>query len=110
MTWRNEYRAAMLSYVLRNGTVVPSDWSSTTNPVFERRDGGKIREHLLCDGAKLEKLEESSWWTGYDTFNSGHEVTGVDLIVSCACGEVESQRVRYEGTVGEILMGLLGKD
>lgn len=107
MTWKNEYVKAMTSFMLRHGEVMGSyvrdeHSESMRDHVMDM----KIREHLSYDGVTVHEMKESAWFQGGDTFTEGIDMTGIDLIVSCDCGEVDHRRIRYEGPVGEILIGI----
>lgn len=106
--WKDEYRRALLAFAVKHGVVMVKtdqrDWDIWPAARAEQED---VRLHLLAEDAPtVHEMKESTWNEGSDTFNEGTEAHGLDLIVSCACGEVDHRRVRYEGTVGEILIGI----
>jgi hypothetical protein len=107
VSWKDEYRQALLIFAVRHGVVMAEtgrDWDDYAAPRAEQED---VKMHVLCaERTTVHEMKESTWSEGSDTFNEGTEAHGLDLIVSCECGEVDHRRVRYEGTVGEILIGI----
>lgn len=107
MSWKDDYRKALSTFAVRNGTVQASFSQNPYDATYPDYGNGLwIREHLLACPFTVDQMEESTWWERADTFNEGTEAHGLDLVVTCSCGEVKGRRIRYEGSVGEILIGI----
>jgi hypothetical protein len=107
MTWKDEYVKAMTAFMLRHGEVMGTYVRDEhSESMRDHVNDVKIRKHLSHDNATVHEMKESRWEQGGDTFTEGTDMNGIDLIVSCDCGEVDHRRIRYEGSVGEILIGI----
>lgn len=111
MSWKDEYRTALTGFMLKQGTVMALYvYDAQTESYLDYSGGPAVREHLTECIVIVDKLEESTFSTGADTFNEGTEGHGFDMTVTCACGQVTERRIRYEGIIGEALLGLLNEE
>lgn len=111
MTWKDEYRAAMAAFVMTKGRVLSTNDRDVYYGAYAD-DEDKVRTHLRwCAPDKaMTAISEAEWSEFTDTENDPDEKRGVDATVTCECGRVAGRAFRFEGTLHEILMGVLEED
>ena len=72
----------------------------------------ELHDHLKACGLDYPKcsFRDDDWWDGCSTFSEGHEVKGIELKVTCNCGQVTDRPQRYSGSHVELINGITGLD
>lgn len=112
MSWKDEYQRAAARFVLRHGT--PRDMRDDHYLVYGwmADDWREVREHIEShdpNAITLGDFKDVEWFEFENTFTDSKERHGVEITVTCACGKITDRVVRYEGSLGEILMGILNE-
>jgi hypothetical protein len=113
MSWKQEYLAAAGRFVSKHGT--PRDMRDEMYLVYGwmADDWREVREHLGSHApgeVTTSAFKDVEWSEFENTFTDNSEHHGVEITVTCACGEITDRVIRYEGTLGEILLGILTED
>lgn len=113
MSWKDEYKAAAGRFVLRHGTPRAMEDDHYLVYGWMADDWREMRQHLEShDPASITMgaFRDVEWSQFENTFTDNNEHHGVEITVTCACGKYTDRVVRYEGTLGEILQGILEED
>lgn len=111
MSWKDEYKAAAGRFVLKNGS--PREMERDTTYGWLASDWNEVGEHLrahAADEVTLGEFQDVEWSQFDGTFVDDSEHQGIEVTVTCACGRLTDRVWRYEGTLGEILTGILKED
>jgi hypothetical protein len=113
MSWKDEYKAAAGRFVLKHGT--PRAMKDDHYLVYGwmADDWREFHEHLRMHTANeitTGEFTDVEWSEFENTFTDNSEHHGVEITVTCACGKYTDRVVRYEGSLGEILQGILAED
>lgn len=105
MTWQDDMLTALIGHLVANGDLV-----AEKRDRFEWRDYAPApAEHLAACRPDLARSSyEDSMWTDWGgSFEPDTTGTGMDVIVTCRCGQVTKRRWRYtEGGYAELLRAI----
>lgn len=111
MGWKDEYKRAMVRFLLKQGTPVDrehrsaygyiaSDWS-------EQRDAiARLLDDPEFDYDRV-RIEESEWSDFVGTFDGWRDRHGVDAFVDI---DGRTYQLRYDGTLQQVMFGVLNDE
>lgn len=110
MSWKDEYKRAAGLFVLKHGS-----WRSMRDDHYLvygwlADDWERMARHLethALDEITLSDFTDVEWSEFESTFTDNSEHHGVEITVTCSCGQIRDRVIRYEGSLGEILQGIL---
>ena len=106
MSWKKEFAAEMLAALIAQGHVpAASPWRSRDEEATRL-----LREHVGNCALKLRGCafpRETTWVRPVDSRRIG-KTAGLDARVACACGVLTDVPVQKEGTLGELMVTILG--
>jgi hypothetical protein len=110
--WKDEYRQASVAFIVKHGSPVETRPKHRSAYGWLAKDSMDIREHLDGCSVASATVQESEWEEFNGTFAEPQwqERKGSDAVITCACGLLEGQPFRYDGTFAEMLNGILAED
>lgn len=107
MTWKDDFRESLISFLVRNGTPVSLKDRTYGWMDYEWQ---YLNDHLTICGTDITRSswEDSEWSEFCGTFAEPpfEQRRGVDAVVYCNCGQISGRRWRYTGSYGELLKGI----
>lgn len=76
---------------------------------FEWKDLDAVDHQRNCSMVEWSDLNEDTWYTFTDTDHDGLTEYGCSMLMSCACGIIDIQRVRLDMPVGRVILRLLNR-
>lgn len=112
MSWKEEYVKATTAFIVRHGTPVETRPKYRSEFWYGASDWADIREHITGCSIASSTVVEAEWSVFDGTFAEPpwSERKGSDAIITCACGLLEGQPFRYEGTISEMIAGVLAEE
>lgn len=103
------YRDALTTYVIEKGHPVRLDGDTFYGSIAD--DWQEVNLHRKeCPLTSVSPPVEGDEASFVDTFSSTATMYFVEVTASCGCGFITDRKWRYEGNLGEILIGLLATD
>lgn len=109
MGWRDEYKQAMIRFLLKQGSPVTranrsfgwvaEDWEQQSAAVMAALDDPWFDYDAV-------KIEESTWYE-FDSFDSNQASHGIDARVTI---DGQEYRFRFSGSMSDVLLGLLDEE
>ena len=111
MSWKDEYVKAATAFIVKHGTPVETDPRRTSAYGYMARDYQGIMEHIRECSIASSTVVEANWNEFQGTFadEPWSPRKGSDAVITCACGLLEDQPFRYEGTISEMIAGVLAE-
>lgn len=105
--WVERFREALARTIIQHGRVIAKDanfygWADF--PATEHlRDYGDN-----CPIVKHEVPTEDTWDEFEGTFHEGDTTRhGMQMKITCECGQIKGRYLRYEGNVGEMISDII---
>ncbi len=105
--WVERFREVVAQTIIQHGRVVSADASFYGWTDFE------ATEHLRSYGGSCPVVghgtpSEDSWDEFQGTFYEGDTTQhGMQMTVTCECGQITDQILRYEGNVSEMISSII---
>lgn len=119
MSWEEEYKAKLRDFMARKG--VPAvinrdaqyDFQRTSVYGWTSMDYRHIYEGTRCSWIVPEgsRLEEHTYSLFQGTYNGSKDEVGIEVYpVHCACGEKTDVTLRYVGSLGDVILDIVGME
>lgn len=111
MSWREEYVKAATAFIVRHGTPVETDPRYQSDYGYTARDYQGIMAHIRNCPVASSAIAEAHWDEFEGTFadEPWSARKGSDAVITCTCGLLTDQPFRYEGTIAEMIAGVLAE-
>lgn len=113
-SWKKGFRKAVISTIVEKGT--PVDTNRNNRSLFYgwmSYDWGRITGHLHECGIDVDKCgdpDDTEWFEFMGTFYEGdHIQRGIEVTITCSCGEITEQPYRMTSGFAELLRDILRK-
>lgn len=112
MSWKEEYAKATATFIVKHGTPVETRPRYQSEFGYMADDYEDIQDHINGCSIVSFTVVEAEWPVFDGTFAEPQwsERKGSDAVITCACGLLEDQPFRYEGTISEMIAGVLAQD
>lgn len=107
MSWKDEYKRALVDCLAQRGTLVSEDPSYYGYYDSKWIEAKRHLETCGVDYAKSSEVYDVEWREFNGTFNEEDDSKqGVEVKVSCRCGEIFNRSFRYDGGMADIIRAI----
>lgn len=100
------YQRALRRLLIKNGTLVTTRGQGFGWIAEDYEEGMK---HIRSCGYDVSRLEEDASWTEFAGTFAEHDTYkyGMEMIVTCTCGEYKDRMIRWDGRVAEAIRDII---
>lgn len=104
-SWELEFHRRVVAFLARRGTLVTTEKYAG---VWWKDWDNKVRSHILTCSLDAPKCtwKDEHWSDFNGTGEPDLYRTGVEVTVTCSCGQVRGRRLRYDGGYAELIRAI----